>query len=134
MKDEIMVIRMTPQVGGDCCGGLADDEFICMSDTFVDVRAEMEQIGVVYRRIHQQYGDEIDVTYLDPRNNFAILGYLLRRWKGRFIHFPEFCKSLFFGIRRGAFFYNGHWMNPDQTIDGGKILAQIKGIREKGKS
>jgi hypothetical protein len=111
---------------------VTDDGFISMTDTFADVREEMEQIGEIYRKIYELYGEELSITYLDPRNHFSIIAYLLRKWKAGSIRFPEMCKSLFFGIRRGAFFYNGHWINPDQSLDKQKILQNIQWIREKG--
>ncbi|HEX7065772.1 MAG TPA: hypothetical protein VF199_11950 [Bacillales bacterium] len=105
-----------------------------MSDTFSEVRVEMEQIGAVYREVEDVFGDDVSVIYLDPRNHFSIAAYLLKQWKRGTIGFQEFCRSLFFGIRRGAFFYNGRWINRDQTLNKEKILARVKAIREKGEA
>ncbi|HEU5139994.1 MAG TPA: hypothetical protein VFT51_08475 [Bacillales bacterium] len=104
-----------------------------MSDTFSEVRVEMEQIGAVYREIEDVYGDDVSVIYLDPRNHFSIAAYLLKQWKTGSIGVQEFCRSLFCGIRRGSFFYNGRWINRDQTLNKEKILTRVQAIREKGK-
>ncbi|HEX7064826.1 MAG TPA: hypothetical protein VF199_07135 [Bacillales bacterium] len=105
-----------------------------MGDTFSEVRVEMEQIGAVYRKIDEVYGDGISILFLDPRNHFSIAAYLLKQWKKGSIGFQEFGRSLFLGIRRGAFFYNGLWINSDQTLNKDEILTRVQAIREKGEA
>ncbi|MFB5660274.1 hypothetical protein [Alteribacillus sp. HJP-4] len=75
-----------------------------MSETFKEERAEMERLGTIYRAIHSKYGDEIIITYMDPRNSFSILSYFLRCWKSGSIRLSGVFRGMLFGIRRSSFF------------------------------
>jgi hypothetical protein len=103
-----------------------------MSETFAHVREDMEQMGRIYRKIQEVYGNRVSIVYLDPRNHFSIAGYLIRQWKTRKIGVSDLFKSVFFGIRRGAVFYNGKWLNQDQLTEVDVILRRIELVREKG--
>lgn len=92
----------------------------------------MEQIGRIYRDVRQMYENDISVTYMDPRNHFAIAGYLLGHWKNGSLRPADLLRSFCFGIHRGAVFYNGFWLNPDRSLDEREIVERIERIRRKG--
>ncbi len=82
-----------------------------MSDQFEEDIREMRETGKLYQRIAEQFGDRIDVTYVDPRNTISIMDYMFRQLRSRKIGFTTMIKNTFWGSRRGAVFLNGHWMN-----------------------
>lgn len=91
----------------------------------------MEVLGKIYRQIMTHYGDKVNVVYLDPRNHLSIAGYLLKQSQSGNIGISGLLKSIFFGIRRMAVFYNGTWVNPDKETDACEILKRIQNLHDK---
>lgn len=90
----------------------------------------MDTLGQIYRNIADYYGNDVSVVYLDPRNHLSIAGYLIKQCRHGKIGITELAKSLLFGIRRMAVFYNGKWINSDQETSADLILARIKELHE----
>ncbi|MCF6136209.1 hypothetical protein [Pseudalkalibacillus berkeleyi] len=84
-----------------------------MDDQFKDDLAEMRETGEVYRNIVEQFGDQIEVIFVDPRNSISIMDYMFRQLRKRKINVWTMLKNTFVGSRRGAIFLNGHWLNSN---------------------
>lgn len=128
MTDEIMVIQIASGGGDGCCGGVVDDDFLSMPGARELTCANGDDTGRIYRRLRQMLSDSLEINMVDPKNTIAIVGYLLRSWTKRHISARQFARDLVFGIRPGAWFYNGNWLNQDgATAD--EILDRV--IREQ---
>src|SRR5699024_5356474 len=120
-----MVLRDTTG-GGSCCGGFLNDEFISMPEAYCESREDTMQVGRLYRSLHDSYGDDLDVHQVDPRNTFAILGYMLRWWHEGQITAAELGHQLLFDIRPGAWFYNGRLLNSERSPRDVAILDRVR--------
>lgn len=96
-----------------------------MTETFQDVRSDMEKLGTVYRAIYDTYGDSVSITYLDPRNTSAILVYFLRHWRFSCIGFFQAIRLFFTKAHPNTIFYNGHILNPSAALDRDDILEKL---------
>ncbi|TCP42090.1 hypothetical protein EV191_12456 [Tamaricihabitans halophyticus] len=58
--------------GSGCCGRLGGDAVRALvepaADPYAHTRRDMERMGAVYRALREQFGDELDLTVVDPRN------------------------------------------------------------------
>ncbi|WP_408009537.1 hypothetical protein ACJROX_04345 [Pseudalkalibacillus sp. A8] len=96
-----------------------------MNDQFADDRKEMEEIGILYQQIVNEYGDQMDLVYADPRNLISIAAYMFGHVRHGKIGLLEVMKNLFWRARRGAVFLNGRWLN-DRARTNEEILTLIQ--------
>jgi hypothetical protein len=106
---EVMIIRPEKEIGMGCCGGVCSDEdgFIHMEDEFKHHDEDREQLGKLYQQTLNDYGDQVQITFLDPRNVLAIGMYFFKQAKERRISFSASLRHFFFHMKYNAIFVNG---------------------------
>lgn len=129
MVDSVVLIQQA--TGGDgCCGGVVNDDFIRMPEA--DEHGEHADCdAAAYRTLCAEYGDDLAINYVDPKNSFALVGYFARHWWARDITAREALGQLALAIKPGAWFCNGKWLNPDGEITGDAVCARIGRCRSR---
>lgn len=130
MPDDLMVIQISSGGGDGCCGGVVNDDFLGMAGADELTCANGDHTDRIYRRLRDIYGDRLAINMVDPKNTIAIVGYLIRSWRTGHVSGAQAAKNLALGIRPGAWFYNGSWLNPDKTTAEGEILDRVHRARE----
>ncbi|WP_079528716.1 hypothetical protein [Halobacillus hunanensis] len=113
----LMIIRAEKEIGMGCCGGICGDGFIKMADEFKHHDQDRLLMGEFYRNMKQTYGENISITFLDPRNILAIGVYFLQQVKGRYITMMEAVKHLTLHIKYNAVFINGKLTENLESCD-----------------
>lgn len=75
----ILVREWDAQVtGSGCCGKIGGGYELCDRGEFHRAREEMELVGDVYGALHAAFGDQIELTVVDPRNTAFLLPVVYR--------------------------------------------------------
>ena len=88
-----------------------------MKETFKENRMERELIGRFYRKINQEYGEKVNVQFVDPRNLLFIWIYFFQQIKRNNISFLRMLKNVYFHIKRDAVFINGTYVENHLRYD-----------------
>ncbi|MFQ3545487.1 hypothetical protein Q7A53_15495 [Halobacillus rhizosphaerae] len=119
---EVLIIRPEKEIGMGCCGGICDDEdgLVSMKDAFNHHKEDRENLGNLYNKTRDKYGNEVSVTFVDPRNLLAISVYFVKRIRNRHISLAEAIKHILLDIKYNAVFVDGtrtdNLSNYDQLI------------------
>ncbi|MCA0984709.1 hypothetical protein LCL89_11695 [Halobacillus yeomjeoni] len=105
----MMIIRPEKEIGMGCCGGVCSDEdgLVHMEDEFKHHDEERMRLGEIYQRTLNEYGDRVDIIFLDPRNLLAILMYFVKQARKKQINKRTALKNILFHMKYGAIFING---------------------------
>lgn len=125
MPDDIMVIQIASGGGDGCCGGVVNDDFLGMPGADELTCANGTHTDRIYRQLRDTYGDRLDINMVDPKNTIAIVRYLIGSWRKKQISAAQVGRNVALGIRPGAWFYNGRWLNPDGSTTEEAILDRI---------
>jgi hypothetical protein len=86
MKHRVFLVREwdSQHTGSGCCGkiGGLGTEF-CNPDDFARSREEMVRVGGVYEALYATFGDEIELTVIDPRNTAFMIPTIYRDGRRR---------------------------------------------------
>ncbi len=107
---EVMIIRPEKEVGMGCCGGICSDPeaFIHMDDEFKHHDDDRQRLGYLYQKTEQEYGEQVDVMFFDPRNLLAIALYFWKQGRWGRIRWLQALSHFVLHIRYNAIFINGH--------------------------
>lgn len=64
--------------GSGCCGKIGGGYELCDQGEFHRSREEMERVGDVYGALYETFGDQLDLTVVDPRNTAFLLPTVYR--------------------------------------------------------
>lgn len=106
---EVMIIRPEKEIGMGCCGGVCSDKdgLVHMEDEFKHHDQDRERLGQLYQKTMNEYGDRVNVTFIDPRNVLAIGIYFMKQVKEKNITFFKAFRHLLFHMKYNAVFING---------------------------
>ena len=122
----LILLRQNDQQmsGSSCCGRIeANGGFFAPNDCFVPgAREEMTRVGEVYRAVRAQFGDEVEISVLDPRNQLTVLPLLVRdafRYRVPLLTALRTIvgTSLLMGVFDGQLLYDGHIPSPSQVLE-----------------
>ncbi|ARI76487.1 hypothetical protein [Halobacillus mangrovi] len=110
---EVMILRAEKEIGMGCCGGVCSDKdaLVHMEDEFKHHDEDRQNLGELYRKTMTDYGDQVEITFLDPRNVLAITVYFLKQVKERQISPFTACRHFFFHMKYNAIFVNGRMVD-----------------------
>ncbi|WP_431802788.1 hypothetical protein [Halobacillus andaensis] len=114
---KIIMLRAEREIGMGCCGGVCGEGFIEMKDEFKHHEADRQRLGKLYQVLTEKYGDQVHITYLDPRNMFAILIYFGKQWKNKQISLLQLIRNLFLHMKYNAVFVNGKYSDMTENCD-----------------
>ncbi|MGP4077681.1 hypothetical protein [Halobacillus sp. K22] len=125
---EVMIIRPEQEVGMGCCGGICSDRdgLIHMQDEFKHHEDDREALGKLYQETEREYGDLVQITFLDPRNVLAIFLYFLKQVKERHLSLIKAGKYILFHMKYNAIFINGKLVEDHEAYKR-KLQAEAGG-------
>jgi len=130
MKGEIIIIRQTDETGSiGCCGGIPG-QYITSKKDMESVRLEMGDLGYYYQEIKKNFGEDVTIEYVDPRNFLFIGYYLIKHLFKKNISLYHFLKSLF-NVRRNVIFFNGYLLNQGRKQKEMNIESILEEINKK---
>lgn len=88
-----------------------------MSDQFEHYEEDRKRMGELYRYTEEKYGDQVTITFLDPRNLFSIMAYFIRQVKRKQIKGIQAMKNFLLYIKLDAIFINGNYLNKQENYD-----------------
>ncbi|MCP3027385.1 hypothetical protein [Halobacillus sp. A5] len=114
---EIMILRAEKEIGMGCCGGVCGEGFIEMRDEFKHHEKDRIQLGELYQYLSTKFGDQIQITYLDPRNVLIIGAYFIKQWRKGHITFLHAFNNVTRQIKYNAIFVNGKYSESSAGCD-----------------
>lgn len=128
-RHHVVLVRAWDQQmsGSGCCGrlgGLSDD--ICQPGDFAPQRADMEEMGVVYRQLREDLPDDVDLTVADPRNNIWLVPRLVRYAWARGVRGADLWRQVTRGTSRTAVIVDGKAVAWGHLPDAGEISARVR--------
>ncbi|WP_226580690.1 hypothetical protein [Halobacillus litoralis] len=116
---DVMMIRPEKEIGMGCCGGICSDPdgLIHMEDEFSHHDEDRRRLQVIYQTTNEQFGDEVDINFLDPRNLLAVFVYFTRHVKKRNITLVKALKYTVFHIKYNAVFIDGELVNSQADYE-----------------
>lgn len=93
--------------GSGCCGKVGAGNELCDADEFARSRAEMERVGAVYEGLYAAFGDELDLTVVDPRNTMWLLPTIFRDARRRGVSVREALRIMSRATANGALVLDG---------------------------
>ncbi|WP_173918392.1 hypothetical protein [Halobacillus sp. Marseille-Q1614] len=122
---EVMIIRAEKEIGLGCCGGICSDGFVEMKDEFAYLDEDRQRLGVLYRKLNDQYKSQLHITFLDPRNLLAIQHYFYKHVKQGNLSIIEALKNLLLRVKYYAVFINGHYAEEGLNDDYDTLIKEM---------
>lgn len=125
MHHLILVRECDQQMSGSgCCGRIEGDATFWDTEgnVFAERRAKMNQVGEIYRAVRNAFGNDVEITVVDPRNLVSFLPLVVRD-KFRF-DVPVLtairamgATSLSSAVFDGQVLYSGRMPEPDEVVE-----------------
>lgn len=93
--------------GSGCCGRVGGGVELCDADDFARSRREMERVGGVYQALYGAFGDQLDLTVVDPRNTMWLLPTVYRAARRRGQRPTEALRTMARSTANGAIVFDG---------------------------
>ena len=93
--------------GSGCCGRVGGGVELCDPDEFAHSRTEMERVGGIYQALHAAFGDQLDLTVVDPRNTMWLLPTVYRAARRRGQRPTEAVRTMARSTANGAIVLDG---------------------------
>lgn len=129
----VVLVRQWDQQmsGSGCCGRLGglNDELSDPID-FAPQRIDMEEMGVIYRRLRAELGEDVELTVVDPRNIVWLVPRLLRDGHARGLRGAALWREVRRGTSSMAVVVDGlavAWGDlpgPDEVL--ARVMAQLQ--------
>jgi hypothetical protein len=93
--------------GSGCCGKVGGGNELCDRDDFRRSREEMERVGAIYQALYETFGDELDLTVVDPRNTMWLLPTVYRDARRRGLRAGKAIRTMALSTANGAIVLDG---------------------------
>ena len=128
-RHSVLLVRAWDQQmsGSGCCGrlgGLSDD--LAKAGDFAPQRCDMEEVGVVYRRLRADLPDDVELTVADPRNTIWLVPRLLREGRARGLRGRALWRQVQRGTSRTAVVVDGLAVAWGKLPDAAEISARVR--------
>lgn len=131
-RHHVMLVRAWDQQmsGSGCCGRLGGESTeLGRAGDFAPQRADMEEVGAVYRALRRVLTDDVELTVVDPRNLVWLVPRLLRDGRGRGLRSTELWREVRRGTSRTAVVVDGMAVawgqlpGPDEVVE--RVLVAL---------
>lgn len=129
-RHHVVLVRQWDQQmsGSGCCGrlgGVGND----LSDAadFAPQRADMEEMGVIYRRLRVELSDDVELTVVDPRNVVWLVPRLLRDGHARGLRGTALWREVRRGTSSMAVIVDGLAVAWGTLPGPDEVLARVRG-------
>lgn len=111
MKPRVILVRENPEIltCSNCAGGLEGIDAFGTREVpdYAPIRAVMDQVGELYLALRREFGDQVLIDIVDPRNGIYLIPTLI----GDFLRYHPplglFLRTLFLGISPASVIVNG---------------------------
>lgn len=113
--------------GSGCCGrlgGLGNE--ISQAGDFAPQRADMVEMGAVYRQLREDLPDDVELTVADPRNNVWLVPRLLRDGWARGLRGGDLWREVTRGTSRTAVIVDGKAVAWGHLPDPHEISSRVR--------
>lgn len=94
-----------------CCGRLEGDVIELSQRSgdglFRERRQIMEEVGVLYRKLEEDFGGKVELEIIDPRNLMSLLVILSKQWRKQKVPMRKKWLQFVKGYKANAVFVNG---------------------------
>lgn len=88
-----------------------------MSDQFNHHNEDRRKMGELYLETEAKYGENVSITFLDPRNIFAIIIYFFQHARRGNISLREAVVHVFMHVKFNAIFVNGYYVKDKENYN-----------------
>ena len=111
MKPRVILIRENAETltCSSCAGTLEGIDAFCSSNVpdYAPARQVISQVGELYMSLRREFGDEVELDVVDPRNEVYRVPRLISDYRRYRPSMGSFLKTLFFGISPRSIIING---------------------------
>jgi hypothetical protein len=109
MTHRVLLVREwdAQHTGSGCCGRVGGSYELCDPGDFARSRAEMVRTGAVYEALHAAFGDELELTVVDPRNTMWMIPVVYRDARRRGLGYREALRQVVRSSANGALVVDG---------------------------
>jgi len=108
-----------------CCGRLGGDFLEQRGERcFPERRAAMEAMGPLYRDLRSRYGDDLEITVVDPRNLISVLALLVRDTRAHGLGILSALGTMF-RIKLNTVIVNGRLITRGQWPESARVYAAL---------
>ncbi len=129
MPNRVILVReWDGQMGSSgCCGRLGGlDSELGDTETYAHTRVEMEAMGVVYRALYSEFGDDIDLQIADPRNTVWLVPTIWRDARARGMSAGEAWRQICRGVGQGSVVCDGKVLHSGDTPDAQAMVDAVR--------
>ena len=134
-RPSVLLVREWEQQmsSSGCCGRLEGDFLVSGGERcFPERRNVMEAMGPLYQELRARFGDDVDVTVIDPRNFGTLFGLVARDVRAHGVSFRTALRTLFgysvtSVIVNGRLIAKGRWPTADEVVE---AIAADGSLRE----
>ena len=134
MKPRVILIRENAETlsCSSCAGSLNGiDAFgSCDVPDYAPTRQVISQVGELYMSLRREFGDEVEVDVVDPRNEVYLIPRLIRDYKRFKPPLGAFLKTLFFGISPCSVIINGTQRYGSDLPEQQDLVAEVRAAME----
>jgi hypothetical protein len=127
----ILVREIDEQMSGSGCCGRIEGTIAAWDPSgrvFPERREKMTAVGTIYRAVREEFGDRVEITVVDPRNQVSLVPLLVRdafryRVPLRAVLRSLTSASLSTGILDGRLLFERRIPEPDEVV--GEMRARM---------
>jgi hypothetical protein len=132
----ILVREIDEQMSGSgCCGRIEGTiaDWDPSGRVFPERREKMTAVGTIYRAVREEFGDRVEITVVDPRNQVSLVPLVLRdafryRVPLRAVLRSLTSASLSTGILDGRLLFERRIPEPDEVLS--EMMARMSDPRQ----
>ncbi len=129
MKPRVILIRENPETltCSSCAGSLEGIEAFGTREVpdYASIRGVMEQVGKLYMALRREFGDQVLIDVVDPRNAIYLIPTLI----GDFLRYHpplgRFLRTLFLGISPASVIVNGTVLQVGALPSPGHLVQSV---------
>lgn len=129
-RDELFVVSSCcPRLGGDFNKFLIGGR---VEYAFPERRKIMKELGALYMRLKEAFGEEIEIEYIDPRNYLPLFVRLIKdvlEFRPSFLHA---LRVITLAFPFPAIIANGRLIASYQIEEPERIVGKLKALLETG--
>jgi hypothetical protein len=125
LRDLTVMLLVT---SSDCAGSLEGiDAFGSQKiPDYAPIQKVMTQMRELYMALRHQFGDQVEIDVVDPRNEIYLIPRLFSDYRRHTTSLRTFLKTLFFGIAPGKVIINGRVRNGKELPSPETLIQEVQ--------
>ena len=130
MKPRVILIRENAETlnCSSCAGSLEGIDAFGSREVpdYAPARQVISQVGELYMSLRREFGDEVEVDVVDPRNEVYLLPRLISDYRRYRPSLRSFLKTLLFGISPRSIIVNGVVRHVGELPSPKALVEQVR--------